>query len=149
MITIEPLTEQAVDFVLAHLRATDREEMKASGLKYPREAFLHAMRQAPYCGAMVSGGVPIAIFGVNPLEGEPDVGLCWLVGTDGVRAERIGFARCSRRVLEGMRECFPVLRNWVFSRHAGTIRWLRWLGFEIDETPVGPGGQFYAFGQGG
>jgi hypothetical protein len=43
---------------------------------------------------------------------------------------------------------FPEMRNYVDARHARSIRWLKWLGFTIEEArPMGFAGlPFHPFG---
>jgi len=148
MIQIAPMTEEALDYVLARLRKADADELRAAGLNHPRETFLRAARDASYTGVVLVNGEAAAIFGVNSIPDEDDVGLCWAVGTDQIHAEPFAAARASVRVVRQMRRQFSVLRNWVHCEHADACRWLLWLGFDIDPQPVGPNGRFFAFSMG-
>ena len=142
---VRPVTQDAIDYVLKHLSMADRAEMQASGLQEPPEVFSLAAQEATQAGVVYADGEPAALFGVNPMPGDPDHGIVWMVATDKFAASGIAGAVLSRRVILQMRARFAVLSNVVHAEHARAVRWLAWLGFDVDQKPVGPGGAFRAF----
>lgn len=144
MIELRPITQDAIDYVLAHLSAADRAEMQASGLPDPPEVFAMAAAEAPIAHAVYMDGEPVAIFGCNasPVDG---VGIPWMIATDKAARAGVAGAVLSRRVVAQMLRRFAHLGNWVHCEHRRAIRWLKWLGFHVKSEPVGPGGAFLAF----
>ena len=58
------------------------------------------------------------------------------------------FVRMSKACLDRQLEIFPHVVNFVDARDRLPVRWLKWLGFELDPEPVanGPfGTPFYRF----
>ena len=53
-------------------------------------------------------------------------------------------------MVDGWRQEFPYMFNYVDVRHKEAIRWLKWLGFTLNEpTPYGPFGlPFHKFHMG-
>ena len=89
----------------------------------------------------------LAIFGVAPSIRE-GIGHPWLLGTDGLARCRHVLLRQPQQYLEKMHALFPVLQNFVDVRNTQSVRWLAWLGFSVDPTPVrlGPFSMpFYSF----
>ncbi len=140
-----PLTNEAIEHVIAHLSADDRAELAAANIRYPLEIFLRARREAVVSGAATRGKEVIAIWGVCPHPQDAEVGLVWMVGTEDVRGTGRAGARLSRTALARIRPHFRQLVNWVHVEHRRAIAWLWWLGFHIERTPVGPGGAFLTF----
>lgn len=139
-----PLTDEAIDYVLANLCAEDRAELAASGIAEPRAMFQRAAREAGMSGAVLTAeAAPCAIWGANP-RGD-GTAIVWMVGTDAfARSGRPG-AALSLTVVGQMLLRFRKLENWVHVKHRRAVRWLAWLGFEIDPQPRGPGGEFRYF----
>lgn len=141
---LRPVTQDAIDYVLAHLSAADRAEMQASGLQDPPEVFATAAAEAPIAHAVYLDGEPVAILGCNagPVEG---IGIPWMIGTDKAAQTGVAGAVLSRRTVAQMRHRFTHLTNWVHCEHRRAIRWLKWLGFRVKQHPVGPNGAFLEF----
>jgi hypothetical protein len=61
-------------------------------------------------------------------------GCPWLVGTDLIRKCKIEFNTSVRALVERMMRETPLLTNLVAAENTTSIRWLRWLGFDVDDT---------------
>ncbi|MFO0255248.1 MAG: hypothetical protein ACK52V_14120 [Betaproteobacteria bacterium] len=144
-LSLVPLTDAAIEHVIANLSAADRAELAASNVRYPLEIFLRARREAVVCGAVERDGLPIAVWGACRHPADDNVGLVWMVGTDGVKGTGRRGARVSRAALARIRPHFADLINWVHVEHVRAVTWLQWLGFAVDSQPVGPAGAFRNF----
>lgn len=140
-----PLTDEAIEHVIANLCAADRAELAAANIRYPLEIFLRAGREAVVSGAVTRGEEVVAIWGACAHPQDANVGLVWMVGTDGVQGTGRAGARTSRAALARIWPHFSQLVNWVHVEHQRAINWLWFLGFHIEHTPVGPDGAFLTF----
>lgn len=144
-LSLVPLTDAAIEHVIENLCEADRAELRAANVRYPLEVFLRAKRDAVVCGAVERDGLPIAVWGATRHPEDDEVGLVWMVGTEGVQGTGRAGARTSRAALARIRPHFRQLVNWVHVEHRRAIGWLWWLGFHIERTPCGPGGAFLTF----
>lgn len=76
-------------------------------------------------------GQIICMAGVSPFSLIGPTGVPWVLGSDLVRHHRRAFMVESRRLVARWLAWFGSLRNVVDARYAASIRWLRWLGFEV------------------
>jgi hypothetical protein len=76
--------------------------------------------------------VPVAVLGVRPQHTFSDIGIPWLLGTDGLSKMSKFFLKASKPILEEMKKGFSSLSNYVDARYIKAVRWLRWLGFNIE-----------------
>lgn len=128
----------------ASLRAADYNEIvAAAGIEDAEEALLQCLDVSLVSKAWIVGGRVACLYGLagNMVS---DVGRPWLLSTDLVREHRLQFLRGSRRELRWMLSVYPVLENYVDCRYVAAIRWLRWLGFRLDE-PISAGPQGMLF----
>ena len=89
-------------------------------------------------------GAPSMIFGIarSHLEGW---GVPWLLATDKFDAINKRLVRRCYIQVEEMQMLFPCLHNIVHRENLVSIKWLRWLGFTIGDTPCGPNREFFLF----
>lgn len=91
----------------------------------------------------------MAMFGVACARALTFTGSPWLLTSHAMPRYSKTFLRGSKIFVEEWASEFPVLRNFVDVRHRRAIRWLEWLGFEVDrsrEVLMGPGrSPFYKF----
>jgi hypothetical protein len=77
----------------------------------------------------------ICIFGIAPIGGLlTPVAAPWLIGTDRVGAHASALIRASRKYILSVRERYPTLVNFVDSRNTDSIKYLKALGFTLDEA---------------
>lgn len=134
---IVPATSEHVRELALTMRQDDRREV------YAQSGIHHALGLGLSFGMSVKAwtgladGKVVCIWGVS--EGDDGVGVPWLLGSDLVSQYRRRFIQGCRAAVEEMHDLFPVLENHVDSRNTLSIRWLRWLGFEVFPTvPFGP-----------
>ena len=125
-------------FIALNMRRADVEEIWASNHRTPYEALIGGMDISAYPATGVVNGVPICMFGVGAsgpisLHGSP-----WLLGTPDVEKHARKFLRLNKSYIDLIKEDYDLLYNWVDERNDVSIRWLKWLGFDIKPaTPYG------------
>ena len=136
--SIVSATEDHVAFVLDNLREQDRAELAGLGIAATRYAEkLLSNSEAKY--AVLVRDRPVAIFGFVRASILADVPTAWLLGTPGVLRAWVAFARRSRQVLYDVAKTggYRKIAAFVDSTNEVSLRWLTWLGFDVDRnTPV-------------
>lgn len=75
------------------------------------------------------------MFGYAPDETK-GVGSVWLLGSEGIRADKAIFLNISEHFIALMLNAYPILFNFVDARNKSSIKWLKWLGAEIAPDPI-------------
>lgn len=136
MLTIDRATRSDLADLAARMTAADRAEMHAAGLT------AECLDDVP-SQALRWHGRLVCLFGVAP---GPGVGVPWMLCTDTLaEVPRRAMAAVSRQVVADWRQRFGRMSNFIHRHHPQALRFVRWLGFVVDETPTGPGGEFYVF----
>lgn len=117
------------------MRAADVEELFDLGLT-PTDALLRSIRGSRDAWAGLVDGRVACIFGVYPLTTLGSEAFPWLLASDLMVQHAKMFLRLNRPYITQLRKDFKWLHNYVSARNLAAIRWLRWLGFVIDERPV-------------
>lgn len=149
-----PVTEPSVcglcfdweaDHIARYLRAEDKRELEAIGLVEPLAAIKDCLRRSGVGSmvyrlpARVMPWEPVAVFGCAPVEGMAHLGRPWLVGTRRMAERGIHVLRFAARFLDVMQRHYPMLENYVFAENTGAIRFIKHLGFTVEEAaPWGP-----------
>jgi hypothetical protein len=133
--------------VAAGMRPADLAEVLAAGFADGRDAIDYSLARSPLVAlAMAEEGRPIALCGVAQntllaLTGQP-----WVLGTvnlDRPCAQR-AFLYFSSRVAGLMRARYARLENWVDARYPAAVRWIEWMGFNLDPpAPYGVRGELF------
>lgn len=139
MLTIDTAGPEAVAELLATIRAEDAAEMAAAGVDG------EALTAVPLQALRWHGRL-VALFGLAGLPNVDGAGVPWMLCTK-VLAEvpRRQMAAISRRVVLDWMSQRALLVNLVHAKNRQAIRFVQWLGFHVDHTPTGPGGQFFTF----
>ena len=126
-------------YVAANMREHDVQEIWAQSMSRPLDAVDYALKTSSHSWAGVHNDEPFALFGVSPVSLIGGVGSPWLLGTDQVANVSKPFLRGCVEFIDAMREVYPTMVNYVDARNEVSIRWLKWLGFDIlDAEPYGP-----------
>lgn len=134
VVSLEPTVEADIIELSATMRDIDKQEcyITAAGMSiYSVLKLSCAMTAKPLTGRV--NGKLVAVFGVSKLSALSSQGVPWLLGTDLVERYAFAFARKNRIIVKQWQEQFPVMRNFVHADNEISIRWLRWLGFEIKK----------------
>lgn len=131
---------QDVSFIAKNIREADRQEVWAASHMTPFQALKISFlisRDIVFTG--LADGVPVCIFGVKPPSMLGTVAVPWLIGTDDIPLHSRTFLRESKKFVEGLKERFPVMENYVDARNVEAVRWLQWVGFSVYyPKPYGP-----------
>lgn len=145
---ISPATLSDAYYLRTRLRVSDRREIHATGRS------VKAVVPASYeCSTKVytvraeEGGKPIAIYGVAPTPGQPEVGTVWMLSTHSIRLVSKSFFKQVPKILEEFQEIYPAgLHNLALLRdNKVTLEWLHRLGFSFGPIVEQNGNPFIYF----
>ena len=130
---------------LAHARAIDLRDEDSAELAALDSTAENAVRiglaRGLWTETYIIGGEVAAIAGLVPQHLLSNVGCPWLITGQPVERHKRLFLRETAKRLADMRTRFPVLINYIDARYERSLRWARWLGFEIGAAvPYGPHG---------
>lgn len=150
MIEIVRYRPEHGDYVARRMRYIDRKEIYYMSALQPRSAVAVTTAHAVAAWTALVDGVPACIFGITRATRLSDVGVPWLLATDEMEKHRREIIRQSRDYYQRFVDCFPKMENHVLAENARVVRWLRWLGFDMQEpAPYGCfGASFIRFGKG-
>lgn len=122
-----------LEYVAAHMRPNDVEEVRALGFS-PLDALTSSYDLSPVSYTLVTpDGDPCAVLGVGHSPFGPDWGAIWLLGTDGIERFPKTFLRHSEPALDQLFEQSGKTVLYNYSHHLNDIhhKWLQWLGFRF------------------
>ena len=131
------------------MRPEDRREVWAAEGRTPLQALEAAFAVSPLCWTILLGRAPAFCCGVAPgvsLVG--NVGIPWMLGTSLFTVAAPFAARWARGAVARMEALYPCLTNYAHADNATALRFLRWCGFTVAETPCRLGHEnelFYQF----
>ena len=76
----------------------------------------------------------VAVLGVRPQSMFSDIGIPWLLGTEGLNKIKRFFMEASKPIIVEMLKDYKALINYVDARYIKAVRWLNWCGFEIEDA---------------
>ena len=122
--------------IAPYLRKQDRDEIEAfSGLNANEAVSISiATSLRGFCAYW--NDTPCAVFGVSP------EGYIWLLGTDEITKHPVTFYRVSRKIFPVLAHGVNRLENYVDARNTLSLRWLRWMGFDIS-APIDLGAECF------
>ena len=125
-------------YIAEKARDADVNELWASSRTTPIDAMRRGMATSTVCYTGMIDGVPVCMFGASPFSALAGKGVAWMIGSrelDEMTARK-ELLRHSREAVDYLSHLFPTLLfNFVDERNTAAIRWLRWLGFQLD-TPI-------------
>lgn len=127
------------------MRQADIDEVAAASDRSSAEALIYSLRQSHRAWVGIIDGVPEVMFGVGYINVLAGVAAPWLLATDAVEHNFIGFLRRSVQWRSQLLARYPVLTNFVDERNTVSIRWLEWLGFKLSDPIDVRGHKFRAF----
>jgi hypothetical protein len=136
---IRPVRDGDCDYVAAHMRQADRDEITASGVPDPLTALVFSVATSTLVWCATVDKRPACVFGVGTVSILGGIGSPWLLGTDDISRNPGAFIKHSRLYIRGMLDAYPHLTNHVDARNTRAVRWLRRAGFTVGEPePHGP-----------
>ena len=126
------VSDGAMAEMCLNVRDSDRLEAMALGFHSIESAISSSVKMSDASSAVYYKGKLVAIFGV---KARGDTGIPWMIVTNAAVGCPMQIARASREVLGNLREMFPVLTNRVHSKNLDAQRFLKFLGFTLDDEP--------------
>lgn len=137
--TPEDVAELAVS-----VREPDRKEIWRSSATSPEAALRRALKVSDVVWTGRYDGDLVCMFGVAPVSIITGVGSPWMVGTDLIEKHARPFLRANKTYIGHMLRKYPTLMNYADTENVVAVRWLEWLGFEMNTPkPYGPFGALF------
>jgi len=135
-----------INHIAENMRDADVAEVAAMSGLSPFDALDGGLKVSTLCWTALVDDKPCLMFGVCPAPGSiiAPVGIPWLLGTPDIKKMRRKFIVECRDYTNIMLRHYPSLRNFVDVRNKTSIRWLKWLGFELGpEIEAGINGELF------
>jgi hypothetical protein len=138
-VTIREAEAGDIGPIAKDMRASDCIEIAATALMRPADALTYSLENSSMCWTGLYDGVPVAMWGVVPGFIMPPTGMIWMLGTPTLEKLPFLWLRVCPETIRDMFERYERLLNYVDQRDKKTLRWAKWLGFELGEpTEYGP-----------
>lgn len=136
-----------IDMLVANMREHDIQEVNAATRMGIENAVKTSVNLSTYSKTGLVNDELVCIWGVCPISLLSSSGSPWMLGTDLIKQKQRIFLRRSKPWLDDIRKDYRYLENFVDERNVMSIKWLKWLGFEMDEAePYGIHGEpFHKF----
>ena len=126
------------------LRQGDMQECLDMGFEDGVQAALFAFDNYPESYTAMKGKLPIAMWGCRPAAGIiSDMAYLWCMTTHFVNTHKRDILRLSSEFVGQMQTRYRVLESSVSPEYEASVRWLRWLGFQIAGTEMYKGHVYY------
>ena len=136
-----------IDMLVANMREHDIQEVNAATRMGIENAVKTSVNLSTYSKTGLVNDELVCMWGVCPISLLSSSGSPWMLGTDLIKKKQRIFLRRSKPWLDDIRKDYRYLENFVDERNVMSIKWLKWLGFEMDEAePYGIHGEpFHKF----
>lgn len=144
MIEFVKPTQEMIESIASDMRQADANEVWASHRHTPLQAVSEGMNLSDFSVIVMVDGEPCVIIGLVIRDVMMGTGIPWLLGTERALKHTREFFRLSPPVIAEMLEVCPNLFNYVHAANIVSIKWLKWLGFVIDDPqPHGINGEMF------
>lgn len=131
------------EYIAKNLRREDEEEVRALGCS-PYLAVAGSVNGADVSYTGVLDGKPVMVFGLSLPGWQGGAGEIWALGTPECNRIAVSMVKRSRKIVQEFLKICPVLENWCDARYTASLRWLRLLGFTVEEPePRGVNGELF------
>ena len=136
-----------IDMLVENMRDHDIQEVNAATRMGIENAVKTSVNLSTYSKTGLVNDELVCMWGVCPISLLSSSGSPWMLGTDLIKKKQRIFLRRSKPWLDDIRKDYRYLENFVDERNVMSIKWLKWLGFEMDEAePYGIHGEpFHKF----
>lgn len=144
MVEFSDPTEVSIRHIVQNMRAQDVAEVEASSGMKRGAAVKCSVRSSELVRVASKGGVPFAVYGLVKGDLITQSGTPWLLGTNDILRLGKSFTKKAREVIADMLEICPVLTNKVHVDNTYSVRWLKRMGFRLEEPePSGVNGEMF------
>jgi hypothetical protein len=146
-VEIRDVEEGDIAVLVRNMRDHDKQEVNAATHMGLRNAVQTSVIMSTYSKTGLVNDELVCMWGVCPISLLSGSGSPWMLGTDLITEKQRIFLRRSKPWLDDIRKDYRYLENFVDARNVMSIKWLKWLGFEMDEAePYGIHGEpFHKF----
>jgi hypothetical protein len=146
-IEIREVEEGDIAILVRNMREHDKQEVNAATNMGIRNAVKTSVNLSSYSKTGLVNDELVCMWGVCPISLLSSSGSPWMLGTDLIEKKQRVFLRRSKPWLDDIRKDYRYLENFVDARNVLSVKWLKWLGFEMDEAePYGIHGEpFHKF----
>lgn len=146
MIELVAPNEDLVRKISDNMRKEDVAEIWASHRHLPYDALMNGWEVSDYSTVVLADKEPICMFGLSKGDLLSGSGVVWLLGCDLARKHKRAFLQISKPIVDEMLTICPRISNMVHAENKASIRWLKWLGFIIEEpVPYGPDKELFHY----
>lgn len=136
---VREATWEDVISLAPRMRKADQREVWASGKLTPHQALTQSLEASRDALTASVDGVPVIMFGVAVPHLLSERAVPWMLASDEVKNHAMHFLPASRRFIDEMMQRYDLLVNFVDERNTLSQKWLKWLGFTLEEPePFGP-----------
>lgn len=130
----ETLIKQIADT----MRHADAIEVRSSHDHTPLEALMNGLDLSDYSVIVTVNGVPVVMYGVCLLSIVTGGGVPWMLSSQKMLQYKKQLLKYSPMVVDDMLKVCHTLSNHVHAKNKLSVRWLKWLGFIMEEpAPYG------------
>ena len=143
-IEIREIEEGDIAVLVRNMRKHDVQEVNAATRMGVRNAVETSVNLSTYAKTGLVNDELVCMWGVCPISLISSSGSPWMLGTDLIEKKQRIFLRRSKPWLEDIKKDYKTLENHVDERNTLSVRWLKWLGFEMNEAePYGVNGELF------
>ena len=133
MVELRRPTPEAIRFIADNMREEDAVEVMASGGYTPIEALEVSISNSMKTAIVYHNDTPLTALGLVRMGFLSDTGVPWLLSAKHALKHKREFLKLSPPVIQEMLDICPNLVNHVHVNNKLSIRWLKWLGFIIED----------------
>jgi hypothetical protein len=126
-------TIELIEVIAADMRQADVDEVWASHHHTPIQALSDGWKVSDFSVIVTVNDDPCVMFGLVIRDILSGTGVPWLLGTDNALKYKRQFLIQTQPVINEMLTICTRLVNYVHIDNKVSIRWLKWIGFTIDE----------------
>jgi|TARA_R110002124_G_scaffold127149_1_gene287006 hypothetical protein len=143
-IEIREIEEGDIAVLVRNMRKHDVQEVNAATRMGVRNAVETSVNLSTYAKTGLVNDELVCMWGVCPISLISSSGSPWMLGTDLIEKKQRIFLRRSKPWLEDIKKDYKTLENHVDERNTLSVRWLKWLGFEMKKAePYGVNGELF------
>ena len=143
-IEIREIEEGDIAVLVRNMRKHDVQEVNAATRMGVRNAVETSVNLSTYAKTGLVNDELVCMWGVCPISLISSSGSPWMLGTDLIEKKQRIFLRRSKPWLEDIKKDYKTLENHVDERNTLSVRWLKWLGFEMNKAePYGVNGELF------
>ena len=131
-------TTKRLRYIADHMRDEDVAEVWASNNHTPWESIDVSMSMTDWAVVIEANGIPLAVLGLRRANMLTGSGVPWLLSSEDALDHKRSFLELTGPVIQEMLDKCPRLVNYVHVENKLSVRWLKWLGFKLDDPVMNP-----------